>query len=153
MSHTVIDLLKSDHRKVEDLLEQLVETTDRATKKRGELLQKIERELSIHTRLEEELFYPAFRDADGAEHKKMFFESMEEHRAVEELVLPDLRNTDPGSEKFAGRAKVLRELVEHHIEEEEQDMFPEALDSITSETLEELGQQMEARKKELKKAH
>ena len=151
MPQTAIDLLKNDHRKVKDLLHQLADTTERAQKKRQDLLHRIEQELSIHTRLEEELFYPAFRDTKTPEHKKMYFESLEEHRAVEELVLPDLKNTDPTSEKFAGRAKVLRELVEHHIQDEEQEMFPEAEDSIGTADLEELGRQMEARRKQLKK--
>ena len=53
----------------------------------------------------------------------MNFEALEEHRAVDELVLPDLKNTDPASHQFSGRAKVLRELVEHHADEEEEEMF------------------------------
>ncbi len=150
MPKTAIDLLKDDHRKVQDLLEQLVDTTERAQKKRRELLQKLEHELSVHTTIEEEVFYPAFKDADGKAHAKMFFEAREEHRAVEKLVLPDLKKTDPTSEQFAGRAKVLQELVQHHINDEEHDMFPQAEKSIDRETLAELGRQMEVRKKQLR---
>lgn len=153
MPRSAIDLLKDDHQKVKDLLEQLAGTSDRAQKTRKDLLQKIEQELSIHTRIEEEIFYPAFRDADGKEHKKMYFEATEEHRAVEKLVLPDLKETDPSSEQFAGRAKVLQELVQHHISEEEEDMFPQAEKSLDSQLLQELGRKMEERKKQLKAQH
>jgi hemerythrin superfamily protein len=152
MPTTAIEMLKEDHAKVKSLLEQLTDTTDRAEKKRQDLLDKIERELAIHTQLEEEVFYPAFRDANGSKNKAMYFEAVEEHRAVEKLVLPDLKKTDPTSAKFAGRAKVLRELVEHHVKEEEQEMFPEAESVMGKETLEDLAQRMEARRKELKKA-
>jgi hemerythrin-like domain-containing protein len=151
MPQTAIDMLKDDHQKVQDLLEQLVGTTERAEKKRKDLLQKIEQELTVHTKLEEEIFYPAFRDANGKEHKKMYHEAVEEHRAVEKLVLPDLKKTEATSEKFSGRAKVLKELLKHHIDEEENEMFPEAEKALDGETLEALGRQMQERKKELMK--
>lgn len=151
MPKTAIDMLKEDHQKVKDLLEQLVSTTDRAEKTRKDLLQKIEHEVTVHTKLEEDIFYPAFRDATGKEYKKMYHAALEEHRAVEKLVLPDLKKTDVTSAKFAGRAKVLKELIEHHIEEEEKDMFPEAEKVLDSETLEALGQKMHERKEKLTK--
>lgn len=151
MPQTAIDLLKEDHQKVKDLLEQLVGTTNRAEKTRKDLLKKIEQEVTVHTKLEEEIFYPAFRDAAGKENKEMYYAAVEEHRAVEKLVLPDLKKTDVTSEKFAGRAKVLKELIEHHITEEETAMFPEAEKVLDKQTLEALGQQMQERKKELMK--
>lgn len=151
MPQNAIELLKQDHRKVKELLEQLLETTDRAQKKRQTLLDRIEHELEVHTSIEEEIFYPAFRDADGKEHAKMYFEAREEHRAVEQLVIPDLKKTDTAGNEFAGRAKVLRELVEHHIQDEEQEMFPQAEATMDDETLQELGQQMEERRKQIRK--
>lgn len=144
-----IEILKHDHNTVQKLLKDLTGSTERAEKKRTELLQKIEHELSVHTRLEEEIFYPAFKEADDKSHKTMFFEAMEEHRAVEKLVLPDLMKTDPTSEQFLGRAKVLQEMIEHHISEEEKEMFPEAEKTLGNEQLEEIGKQMASRKKEL----
>lgn len=146
-----IQLLKEDHRKVKDLLSRLVETTTRAEKTRRQLLDKIEQELAIHTRIEEEIFYPAFRKAGNSEHSKLYFEALEEHRAADDLVLPDLKKTEPGSEKFSGRAKVLKELVEHHANEEEKDMFKKANQSMSKEELTELGLQMSERKQELQK--
>lgn len=151
MSENAIDLLKHDHETVKKLLNQLVDTTPRAEKTRSELLEKIEEELAIHTQIEEEIFYPAFKKANGKEHEKMYFEATEEHRAVEKLVLPDLKKTEPGSEKFSGRAKVLKELIEHHAGEEEEEMFAEAEKTLSSEELEELGKRMKQRKRELKK--
>ncbi len=146
-----IELLKSDHKKVLGMLSDLSETTERAEKKRVELLQKIEKELTIHTAIEEEIFYPAFREAGKKEEAKLFYEAKEEHRAVESLVLPDLKNTSPTTVEFSGRVKVLKELVEHHASEEEDEMFAHAQKLLTKEQLETLGAQMDERKKALMK--
>ncbi|WP_262927222.1 hemerythrin domain-containing protein [Phytohalomonas tamaricis] len=151
MPMDAIELLKDDHVKLLDLLDQLSKTTERAKKTRPELLEKIALELHAHTFLEEEIFYPAFKDSNGKENDKMYFEAKEEHRAVEDLIIPDLKKTDPASLQFSGRAKVLKELLEHHIEEEEEEMFVQARDTMSSEVLSELGVQMAAKKKELMK--
>jgi hemerythrin-like domain-containing protein len=79
----------------------------------------------------------------------MYFEAMEEHRAAGDLVLPDLLRTNPSSEQFSGRAKVLKELVEHHADEEEKEMFPRAKKLLSKDELAELGSRLEARKEEL----
>ena len=149
MASNAIELLKEDHDKVRSLLAELTETTDRAVKRREELLETIKRELTIHTRIEEEIFYPAFRDAGGKDEAKMFFEAKEEHRAVDSLVLPDLEKTETGSAEFGGRAKVLKELVEHHASEEEDSMFPDAERLLSKDELVTLGEQMEERKQAL----
>jgi hemerythrin-like domain-containing protein len=151
MSKNAIDLLKEDHKRVKGLLAELTETTTRAEKKRLQLLEKIEMEVQIHARIEEEIFYPAFKEAGNSEYSKIYFEALEEHRTVEEMVLPDLKKTPPTSEKFSGRAKVLKELIEHHADEEEKDMFKKAAKSISKEELSELGQQMSERKLELQR--
>jgi hemerythrin-like domain-containing protein len=145
-----IELLTTDHEKVRKLLTQLTDTTTRAEKTRTDLIEKIRLELEAHTTIEEEIFYPAFRQAGGeSEDEKMYFEALEEHRASGELVLPDLLKTEVASEKFSGRAKVLKELIEHHADEEEKEMFPRAKKVMDKAQLEELGAQMEARKQEL----
>jgi hemerythrin superfamily protein len=146
-----IQLLKTDHQKVKALLAELAETTTRAVKKRADLLDEIRVNLKAHTQIEEEIFYPAFKKAGEKEEAKMYFEAMEEHRAAGELVLPDLLNTDTGSEKFSGRAKVLKELVEHHVKEEEEEMFKQAKKLFSKDELNELGRQLEQRKAELVK--
>jgi hemerythrin-like domain-containing protein len=144
-----IALLKQDHKLVKDLLGQLAESTTRAVKKRTELLHEIQINLKAHTTIEEEIFYPAFKEAGKKEEEKMYFEALEEHRAAEDLVLPDLLNTDPSTEQFSGRAKVLKELIEHHIEEEETEMFKDAKKLLSTEELKALGATMETRKAEL----
>lgn len=151
MAQNAIELLKADHDKVRELLSQLTGTSSRAVKSRNDLLKKIETEIKIHTKLEEEIFYPAFKDSNGKSHEQMFFEAKEEHRAVEALVLPDLKKTKPDSESFSGRAKVLKELIEHHAEEEEKEMFPSAQKALSRDQLLELGERMAERKRELQK--
>ena len=147
-----IDLLKADHEKVKGILSQLSESTDRAVKKRKELLEKLELEVSIHTQLEEQILYPAYKAAGGKAEAEMYYEAKEEHRTVDSLVLPDLKGTDPTSPEFAGRVKVIKELLEHHIEEEEIDMFPHAKKILGKAKLDELGDQMLTLKASLKKS-
>lgn len=147
-----IDLLKADHEKVKAILTQLSDSTDRALKKRVDLLDKLEMEIAIHTQLEEQILYPAFKDAGGKEQDEMYYEAKEEHRTVDSLVLPDLKATDPSTPEFAGRVKVVKELLEHHIEEEETEMFPQAKKLLGKAKLDELGKQMEVMKASLKKS-
>lgn len=142
MAQDAIKLLKDDHEKVKGLLKELTETTSRAEKKRKKLLEEIGRELRVHAQLEEQIFYPAFRKAGKKEGEAMYHEAKEEHRAVEELVLPDLEETGVTTEEFTGRAKVLKELIEHHIQEEEKSMFPKAKKLLSSDQLKDLGAQM-----------
>jgi len=145
-----IQLLKKDHSTVRGLLDELVATTPRGLKKRTDLISRIARELKAHTTIEEEIFYPAFKAAgEKGNDSRMFFEAKEEHRAAGDLVLPDVLSTDPGSEKFSGRAKVLKEMIEHHAKEEETDMFPRAKQLLSKEELLALGDQMAVRKEQL----
>ncbi|HET6432707.1 hemerythrin domain-containing protein [Dyella sp.] len=147
-----IALLKKDHDTVEAMLDELAQSSSRAVKKRTELLDKIRVELKAHTTIEEEIFYPAFKaKGDGSDDAKMYFEALEEHRAAGDLVLPDLLATQVDSEKFSGRAKVLKELVQHHADEEEKEMFPRAKKLLSKSELTALGEQMESRKAELVK--
>ncbi|MEE1869147.1 hemerythrin domain-containing protein [Pseudomonas auratipiscis] len=147
-----IELLKEDHKRVKSILEALSESTERGIKKRTDLLSKLEMEVAIHTQLEEQILYPAFKAAGSREEDVMYFEAKEEHRTVDSLVLPDLQQTDPGTPEFAGRVKVVKELLEHHIEEEEKEMFPKAKKILGKAKLDEIGMQMEAMKAELKKS-
>lgn len=145
-----IDLLKQDHVIVKGLLDELSDTTSRAVKKRSELLRRIELELTQHTAIEEEIFYPALKKAGEKKDEKMYYEAKEEHRAVESLVLPDLKKTRVDGVEFAGRAKVLKELLEHHIQEEEQEMFPRAEQLLDHPTLDRLAVAMQQLKKDIK---
>jgi hemerythrin superfamily protein len=137
-----IALLKEDHEQVRALLSQLEETTDKAVGRREKLLGTIERELTIHTRIEEEIFYPAFREAaQKKDDTKLYFEALEEHHVVD-MILPEIKGTDAESEQFAAKAKVLKDLVEHHAEEEETEMFPRARKLMTRDELLRLGGEM-----------
>jgi hemerythrin superfamily protein len=145
-----ITLLKQDHRGVKALLGELEETSARGRKKRETLLARIALEIRVHARLEEELFYPAYQEAaTKREDAKLFFEATEEH-AIAEQELALLEESDSGGDVFAARAKVLKDLVEHHIEEEEKQMFPRAKKLLDKQELEQLGERMSERRSELK---
>ena len=145
-----IELLKDDHKKMRGLLSDLEATTKRGVKTRTSLLENIARELAVHAAIEEEIFYPAFKAAaEKSDDDAMVFEALEEHRAAEDLVLPDLQKTDPASDQFSGRAKVLKELIEHHAGEEEKEMFPRARQLLDAAQLRELGEAMAERKRQL----
>lgn len=141
-----ITMLKSDHATVKRLLRELSETTERATKQRENLVARIERELKMHAQVEEEVFYPAFKAATrGSDAEDLFYEAAEEHHIVD-MVLPALKAANPKSHEFSAKAKVLKDLVEHHIREEETQMFAEARKIFGDEQLRELGDMMQGRK-------
>ncbi len=139
-----IALLKQDHENVRGLLER---ATKSSGERRSQLLSKIENELKVHTQIEEEIFYPAYRDAvTKKDDRKLYFEAVEEHRVVD-LVMPDVENgTD---EEISAHVKVLKELVEHHADEEEKSMFPKARKVLDRDELRTLGEELAARKKDL----
>lgn len=144
-----ITMLKADHATVKRLLRELGETGDRAAKQRERLVGDIEREVKIHSQLEEELFYPTFKKvAEDTESEDLFYEATEEHHVVD-MVLPELKASSAKSPEFSAKAKVLKELIEHHIREEEGEMFAQARRLMTDEQLRELGNAMAARKETL----
>jgi len=137
-----IALLKADHQRVRRLLDNLEKTQDSAAGKREKLLATIEHELKIHTKIEEEVFYPAFfESAKKMDDRELYFESLEEHHVVD-LVLPEIKEADPSSDQFAAKAKVLKDLVEHHAEEEETEMFPRVRELMPRAQLLRLGEDL-----------
>jgi hemerythrin-like domain-containing protein len=144
-----ITLLKEDHKTARGLLDKLEATTERAGESREKLLARIEQELKIHTTIEEEIFYPAYKAAvSKREDTKLYHEALEEHHVVDN-VMAEIKASDSGSEEFSAKAKVLKDLVEHHAEEEEKQMFPRARRAMETSELQELGAQMAERKKEM----
>lgn len=142
-----IALLKTDHKKVRLLLETLDKTD--APARRTKLLSQIETEIKVHTTIEEEIFYPAFkRKAEESEEMEMFFEAKEEHGLVD-IMLPKVKSSNPSSDEFAARAKVLKDLVVHHAKEEEKEMFKAAKNLFDKDELKALGARMQTRKREL----
>lgn len=142
-----IALLKTDHKKVRLLLETLDKTD--APARRTKLLSQIETEIKVHATIEEEIFYPAFkRKAEESEEMEMFFEAKEEHGLVD-IMLPKVKSSNPSSDEFAARAKVLKDLVVHHAKEEEKEMFKAAKNLFDKDELKALGARMQTRKREL----
>jgi len=112
-------------------------------------LAQIENEVNVHTTIEEEIFYPAFKEAVRSKSdQELYCEAIEEHHVVD-LVIPEIRSTEATSEQFGAKAKLLKDLIEHHAEEEETEMFPEARRVISQGELLELGQQIQSRKQDL----
>ena len=118
-----IKLLKEDHARIKPLLAELKETTDRAEKTRSELFSRIKQELTVHEIIEEEIFYPTLREHPKA--KEIVLEGYEEHDVVSRL-MGELDGMDATDERFGPKAKVMAENIEHHIEEEEGEMFKTA---------------------------
>jgi hemerythrin-like domain-containing protein len=138
-----LDLLKEDHDRIKPLLNDLKETTDRAEKTRGELFSRIKEELTVHEIIEEEIFYPTLKEHPKA--KKIVLEGYEEHDVVSRL-MGELDGMDPTDEHFGPKAKVMAENIEHHIEEEEGEMFKQARQVFEAHELEALGERMARRK-------
>lgn len=138
-----ISLLKADHDKVKRLLEELETTTERGVKTRSELYVTIKGELTIHEEIEEEIFYPALKQHPKA--KELVLEGYEEHHVVDAL-MAELEDLDVADETWGAKAQVMKENVEHHIEEEETEMFKQARQVFDRQELQDLGDRMAARK-------
>jgi hemerythrin superfamily protein len=138
-----IAMLKADHDKVKKLLEELVTTTERGVKTRADLFSTIKGELTIHELIEEEIFYPALKSHPKA--VDIVLEGYEEHHVVD-LLMGELEDLDVADETWGAKAMVMKENVEHHIEEEEGEMFPKARQVFARQELKELGARMTARK-------
>jgi len=134
--------LKQDHREVEGFFEAF-ENTD-AKKKKADLAAKICQALTLHTRIEEEIFYPAARQATGDD--EMLDEATVEHAAAKQLIA-EIETMSVDDDLFDAKVKVLSEQIEHHVEEEEKELFPQT--EKTDLDLNALGEQMAARKTEL----
>jgi iron-sulfur cluster repair protein YtfE (RIC family) len=144
-----IKLLKDDHDKAKKMLEELDATTERAVKTREELFTRLKAELVVHEAIEEEIFYPALKQ--HAEAKDTVLEAYEEHNVVD-MVMSEIEQTAFDDETWKAKFTVMKENLEHHIEEEEGEMFKQARDLLDKETLETLGERMRARKQELQQA-
>ena len=136
-------LLEADHKKVKKLLTELESTTDRGIKTRSELFATIKGELTLHEIVEEEIFYPELKAHPRA--KDIVLEGYEEHHVVD-VLMSELEAMDVTDENWGAKAMVMKENIEHHIEEEEGEMFKQARAVFDAAELEDLGTRMEARK-------
>jgi hypothetical protein len=139
-----ITLLKADHDKVSGIFAKLEETTERAAKTREELFGQLKQELDVHAHIEETIFYPVLKQE--AETREVTMEGFEEHHVIKTL-LKELEPMSVETEQWTAKLKVLKENVEHHVEEEEGEMFKGAREVLSKEQLEDLGARMEAEKK------
>jgi hemerythrin superfamily protein len=134
------DLLKKQHKQVKALFKKIDNTEN--PRERRELMEQIAQALKMHTKIEEQIFYPAVRGIETKKADEMYMEALEEHHVVD-LVLEELPRVDPADERFHAKMTVLSELVEHHADEEEDEMFPMAEKKLGSEELKALGARME----------
>src|SRR5687768_4901601 len=134
-----LSLLKADHDKVKKMLAEGEETTERAEKTRTELFETLKAEMMIHERIEEEIFYPALKSHPKA--KDIVLEGYEEHHVVDEI-MGELEALDVTDETWGAKFKVMKENIEHHIEEEEGEMFKTARSVFDRQELEDLGARM-----------
>jgi len=134
------NLLKADHRKVEELFEELESASGQAKMR---VFQQIKTELELHTHIEETIFYPALEKPKQTH--DLTLEAYEEHNVVKKL-LQELGRARTANEEWEAKAKVLQENVEHHVEEQENELFPKASSALGADEIETLGEQMEAEK-------
>lgn len=140
---SAIEVLKQDHRRVEQMFGQFQEAAASPERKQ-EIVNEIIRELSIHAAIEEEILYPIVREVlpDGDE---LAQESLQEHHQAKQ-VLSDLDSMSPGDAQFDQSVGRLIEDIEHHVEEEESEMFPRLQEALDDESLADIGRELEEAK-------
>ena len=134
-----ITLLKKDHELVKKLLAEGEETTERAEKTRTELFARLKSELQIHERIEEEVLYPALKNNPRSE--EIAYEAYEEHHVVD-VILEELEATPTSAPEWLAKFTVAKENLQHHIEEEEKELFPKARQILSDDELERMGARM-----------
>jgi hemerythrin-like domain-containing protein len=139
-----ITLLKQDHKTVEGLFKKFQKAGEGAKKTQQDLADRIVEELSVHTAIEEQVFYPAVREA-LEEEEDTILEGIEEHH-IAKVLLSEISNMDPEDERFRAKVTVLIESVRHHVEEEEKELFPEVRKALGRKKLGEIGDQLEEAK-------
>ncbi|HEX9049740.1 MAG TPA: hemerythrin domain-containing protein [Anaeromyxobacter sp.] len=140
-----IDLLEQQHREVEELFEEFEAAGDGATKTKERVAREISDALAMHAEIEEKLFYPESKQENTEE---LLRESVEEHLSMKRI-LADLLESGPSDDQFEAKMSVLKEQVEHHVEEEEKELFPKVRKDLSKDELEDLGERMQTMGEEL----
>jgi len=141
-------LLKKDHKEVKALLKEFERLSGRATQKQQSVVTQLCQALTVHAQLEEELIYPVFKELRSHDIKDLVAEATEEHQVAKALI-GELAALSHDDEQYAAKVTVLGEYVQHHIKEEEQELFPKAHKHLSAKRLEELGDAITARRQEL----
>src|ERR1700683_4858983 len=142
--------LKADHAAVNKLFAQEQRATKQDDEKKQGIFDQIKDALTVHATIEEEIFYPAVKKARAEHVKDEVREGYEEHKQIKSL-LAQISSITPADETYDMKIKVLKEDVEHHVKEEETEMFPDAKKFLREKRLMELGAELEARKQQLEK--
>ena len=142
--HNAINLLKGDHKEVKSMVEEFKKS--RSDSKKADLAENICSALEVHARIEEEIFYPAAREALRSSDEELIDEAQVEHGSVKEMIAK-IKSATPGDAMWEAEVKVLGEYVNHHVREEEGEIFPKL--RKTSMDMDEIGEQLQQRKSEL----
>lgn len=147
MAKNPFAMIINDHREVQKLFKEFEGLGDRALKTKQDITDEIVGALTMHAEMEEMLLYPVLEKKLEKEGKRMVEEAYAEHAIVKNL-MAQIKNLDPEDIKFDADVKVLMEMVNHHIEEEERELLPEAEKELSEEELNDLGQKIEAFKEQ-----
>jgi hemerythrin superfamily protein len=140
--------LKKDHKEVKALFKECERVSDRAARKKQPLVAQICQALTVHAQLEEELVYPALKALRSQDMKDLVAEAAEEHQVAKTLIA-ELTTLAPEDAQYDAKVTVLGEYVQHHVKEEEQELFPKAHKHLSKARLAELGEALAARRQEL----
>lgn len=146
----IYELLKKDHETVASLFDKLEETAEDEADERERLFAEIDRELTIHAEIEESIFYPALKNAEKTHDEVM--EAIEEHQIVKQL-MAEMQDLGTEDDQWEAKLTVLREIVEHHVEEEENEMFPKAKKVLDDDEAEALAERVEEEKHQLEERY
>ncbi len=142
----VFKLLKQDHKEVQQLFKKIEDSSDSAIKTRAKTYKELAKELTVHARLEERIVYPRLRQIEDLE--ETVKEGIEEHHVVEQL-MEEIAQMPADDEQWMAKVTVLKEMVEHHVEEEEKELFPKAAKKLEKDEIEELAQTITDEKKDM----
>jgi hemerythrin-like domain-containing protein len=141
-------LLKKDHKEVKALLQEFEQLRGRSAQKKQAVVMQICQALTVHAQVEEELVYPLLKTLRAREIKDLVAEAAEEHMVAKTLI-GEIKTLAPDDEQYEAKVTVLGEYVQHHVKEEEQELFPKARQHLSAKRLAELGEQIATRKEAL----
>ena len=144
-------LLKTDHKAVKALLKDFDQLRGRAPQKQQAVVTQICTALTVHAQVEEEVVYPVLKALRSQDIKDLVREAAEEHQVAKTLI-GELATLSPTDEQYEAKVTVLGEYVQHHVKEEEQELFPKTQKQLSAKRLAELGEKIAARKQALGEA-